>query len=111
MWYQQGHDILLQYWSGPQKYFAKKSKKNQGGSNNLQWTCDQQDLLPNQHQRMHEVQEETELSRKGHEKGYPSGIKECAEQQHSELIVEQTNTGDNPTLGSLACKGINKIYT
>ena len=32
MWYQQWHDILLQYWSGPQKfvsYFSKKSKKNQ----------------------------------------------------------------------------------
>ena len=32
MWYQQGHDILLQYWSGPHEfvsYFAKKSRKNQ----------------------------------------------------------------------------------
>ena len=38
MWYQQGHDILLQYWSGPQmfvSYFTKKLKKNQGESNNL----------------------------------------------------------------------------
>ena len=38
MWYQQGHDILLQYWSGPQRfvsYFAKKLKKNQEESNNL----------------------------------------------------------------------------
>ena len=37
IWYQQGHNILLQYWSGPQKfisYFTKKSKKNQGDSNN-----------------------------------------------------------------------------
>ena len=28
MWYQQGHDILLQYWSGPHEFvscFAKKS--------------------------------------------------------------------------------------
>ena len=96
MWYQQGHDILLQYWSGPQRfvsYFAKKSKKNQGESNNLQWTCDHWNLLSNQHQRMHEEQEETELSRKCHGREYPSGIEECAEQQHSELIMEQTNTG------------------
>ena len=31
MWYQQGHDIPLQYWSGPQGFvscFAKKSEKN-----------------------------------------------------------------------------------
>ena len=91
MWYQQEHDILLQYWSGPQKFvscFAKKSKKNQGESNNPQWTCDQWDLMPNQHQGMHGVQEETELSRKDHGRKYPSGIEECAEQQHSELIVE-----------------------
>ena len=66
MQYQQGHDILLQYQSGPQRfvfYFTKKLKKNQGESNNLQWTCGQWDPLPNQHQRMHRVQEETELSR------------------------------------------------
>ena len=95
MWYQQGHDILLQFQSGPQKfvsYFTKKSKKSQGESNNQQWICDQWDLLPNQHQRMHEVQEETELSRKGHGRECPSGIEECAEQQHNKLIVEQTNT-------------------
>ena len=57
-------------------------------SNNLYWNCDQWDLLPNQHQRMDRVQEETELSRE-----CPSGIEECAEQQHSELIVEQTDIG------------------
>ena len=96
MWYQQGHDILFQYWSGPQKvvsYFAKKSKKNQGESNNPQQTCDQWDLLPNQHQRMQGVQEETELSRKDHGRKCPSSIKECAEQQYSELIVEQIDIG------------------
>ena len=96
MWYQQRHDILLQYQSEPQRffsYFAKKLKKNQGESNNLQWTGDQWDPLPNQHQRMHGVQKETELSRKGHERECPSGIEECAEQQHSEQIVERTNTG------------------
>ena len=95
MWYQRGHNILLQYQSGSQKfvsYFAKKSKKNQGESNNLQWTCDQWDLLPNQHQRMHGVQKETELSRKGHGRGCLSGIEECAEQQYNQLIVEQTDT-------------------
>ena len=29
MWYQQGHDILLQYWSGPHEFvscFTKKSR-------------------------------------------------------------------------------------
>ena len=41
-------------------YFAKKSKKNQKESNNQWWTCDQWDLLPNQHQKMHGEQEETE---------------------------------------------------
>ena len=43
MWYQQGHDILLQYWSEPREFvssFAKKSKKNQEESNNQWWTCD-----------------------------------------------------------------------
>ena len=96
MWYQQGHNILLQYWSGLQKfvsYFTKKLKKNQGESNNPQWTCDQWDLLLNQHQRMHGVQKETELSRKGHRRECPSSIEECVEQQHSESIVEQTDTG------------------
>ena len=96
MWYQQGHDILLQYWSGLQRfvsYFAKKLKKNQGESNNLQWTCGQWDLLPNQHQRMHGVQVGIELSRKGHGRKCHLGIKECAGQQHSESIVEQTDTG------------------
>ena len=42
---------------------------------------------------MHGVQEETELSRKGHGRECPSCVKECAEQKHSELIVEQTDTG------------------
>ena len=96
MWYQQGHDILLQYWSGPQRfvsYFAKKLKKNQGESNNLQWTCDQWDPLPNQHQRMHGAQKKTELSRKCHRRECPSSIKERAEQQPSESIVEYTDTG------------------
>ena len=39
MWYQQGHNILLQYWSKPHEfvsYFTKKSEKNQEESNN-QW--------------------------------------------------------------------------
>ena len=96
MWYQQGHDILLQYWSGPHEfvsYFAKKLKKNQGESNNLQWTCDQWDLLSNQHQKMHGEQEETEQSRKGHERECPLSNEECAEQQHSESIMEQTDIG------------------
>ena len=96
MWYQQGHDILLQYWSGPERfvsYFTKKLKKNQGESNNLQWTCGQQDPLPNQHQRMHEVQEETKLSRKVHGRERPSGIEECAKQQYNESIMKQTDTG------------------
>ena len=50
MWYQQGYDILLQYWSGSHKFvssFAKKSEKNQEESNNQWWTVDQWDLLPN----------------------------------------------------------------
>ena len=96
MWYQQRHDILLQYWSGPQRfvsYFANKLKKNQGESNNQWWTCDQWDLLPNQYQRMHREQRETELSRKGHGRECPSSIEECAEQQHSESIMEQIDTG------------------
>ena len=42
---------------------------------------------------MHEEQEETEQSRKGHERKCPLGIEECAEQQHSESIVEQIDTG------------------
>ena len=95
MWYQQGHDILLQYWSGPHEsvsYFAKKSEKNQEESNNQWWTCDQWDLLPNQHQKMHEEQEETEQSRKDHGRKCPLSIEECAGQQHSASIVEQTDT-------------------
>ena len=96
MWYQQGHDILFQYWSGPHEFisgFAKKSKKNQEESNNQWWICDQWDLLPNQHKKMHREQEETEQSRKDHGKECLLGIEEYAEQQHSELIVEQTDTG------------------
>ena len=96
MWYQQGHNILLQYWSGPHEfvsYFAKKSGKNQEESNNQWWTCDQWDLLPNQHQKMHGEQEETKQSRKDHERECPLSIEECAEQQHNESIVEQTDTG------------------
>ena len=96
MWYQQGHDILLQYQSGPHEfvsYFAKKSRKNQEESNNQWWTYDQWDLLPNQHQKMHGEQEETEQSRKGHKRECPLSIEECAEQQHNEWIVEQTDTG------------------
>ena len=45
------------------------------------------------HQKMHEEQEETEQSRKGHERKCPLSIEECAKQQHRELIVEQTDTG------------------
>ena len=96
MWYQQGHDILLQYQSGTHEfvsYFAKKLKKNQEESNNQWWTCDQQDLLPNQHQKMHGEQKETEQIRKDHGRGCPLSIEECAEQQHGESIVEQTDTG------------------
>ena len=95
MWYQQGHDILLQYWREPHEfvsYFAKKSEKNQEESNNQWWTYDQWGLLPNQHQKMHEEQEETEQSRKDHGRECPLCIEECTEQQHSELIVEQTYT-------------------
>ena len=50
MWYQKGHDILFQYWSGPYEfvsYFAKKSEKNQEEVNNQWWTYNQWDLLPN----------------------------------------------------------------
>ena len=42
---------------------------------------------------MYREQEETEQSRKYHGRECPLGIEECAEQQHSELIVEQTDTG------------------
>ena len=96
MWYQQGHDILFQYQSGPHEFvscFAKRSRKNKKESNNQWWTYDQWDLLPNQHQKLHGKQEETGQSRKGHERECPLGIEECAEQQHSELIVEQIDTG------------------
>ena len=96
MWYQQGHDILFQYWSVPHEFvscFAKKSRKNQEESNNQWWTYDQWNLLPNQHQKMHGEQEKTELNRKGHGKECPLGIEECAKQQHNESIVEQTDTG------------------
>ena len=71
MWYQQGYDILLQCWSGPQQFvscFAKKSEKNEEERNNQWLTFNQWDLLPNQHQRMHGEQEETKHSRKGHER-------------------------------------------
>ena len=37
-------------------------------------------------------QEETEHSRKDHGRECPLGIEECAEQQYSESIVEQTDT-------------------
>ena len=96
MWYQQGHDILLQYQNGPHEfvsYFAKKLEKNQEESNNQWWTCNQQDLLPNQHQKIHKEQEETEQSRKDHGRECSLGIEECAEQQHNESIMEQTYTG------------------
>ena len=86
---------MLQYWSGPHEfvsYFAKKSRKNQEESNNQWWTCDQWDLLPNQHQKKHREQEETEQSRKGYEREYPLSIEECTEQQHSKSIMEQTDT-------------------
>ena len=94
MWYQQGHNILLQYWSGSHEFdscFAKKSEKNQEESNSQWWTCDQWDLLPNQHQKMHGKQVETEHIRKDHGRECPLGIEECAEHQHSESIVEQTD--------------------
>ena len=42
--------------------------------------------------KMHEEQEETEQSRKDHGRECPLCIEECTEQQHSELIVEQTDT-------------------
>ena len=95
MWYQQGHDILLQYWSEPHEfvsYFAKKSEKNQEENNNQWWTCDQWNLLLNQHQKMHGEQEKTEQSRKNHGRECPLSIEECAEQQHGKLIVELINT-------------------
>ena len=99
MWYQQGHDILLQYWSGPHEFvscFTKKLEKNQEERNNQWWTYDQWDLLSNQHQKMYGEQEETEQSRKDHGRDCPLGIEECAEQQHNESIVEQTDT-DSPS--------------
>ena len=61
--------------------------------NNQWWTCDQWDLLPNQHQKMHGEQEENEQSRKGYGKECPLDIEECVEQQHNESVVEQTNIG------------------
>ena len=39
---------------------------------------------------MHREQEETEQSKKGNGRECPSSIEECAKQQHSESIVEQT---------------------
>ena len=42
---------------------------------------------------MHGEQEETEHSRKDHERECPLSIEECVEQQHSESIIEQTDTG------------------
>ena len=42
---------------------------------------------------MHGEQEETELSKKDNGRECPSIIKECVEQQHSESIVEQIDTG------------------
>ena len=41
---------------------------------------------------MHGEQEEIEQSRKDYGRECPLGIEECAEQQHSESIVEQTDT-------------------
>ena len=41
---------------------------------------------------MHGEQEETEQSRKDHGRECPLGIEESAKQQHSESIVEQTDT-------------------
>ena len=96
MWYQQGHDILLQYQSGPHEFvscFVKKLEKNQEESNNQWWTCNQWDLLPNQHKKMRKEQEETKYSRKDHGRECPLGIEKYAEQQHSESIVEQIDIG------------------
>ena len=42
---------------------------------------------------MYKEQEEIEYSRKGHGRKCPLGIKKCTKQQHSELIVKQTDTG------------------
>ena len=42
---------------------------------------------------MHGEQKETEQSRKDRRRECPLGFKECTEQQHSESIVEQTDTG------------------
>ncbi len=42
---------------------------------------------------MHGEQEETKQNRKDDGKECPLGIEECAEQQHSELIVEQIDIG------------------
>ena len=47
--------------------------------------------MPNQHQKMHGEKEETEHSRKDHERECPLSIEECVEQQHSESVVEQTD--------------------
>ena len=42
---------------------------------------------------MYGEQEETEQSRKNHGRECPLGIEERTEQQHSESIVEKTDTG------------------
>ena len=67
--------------------------RNQGRTKKKWWTYNQWDLLPNQHQKMHGEQEETEQGRKGHERECLLSIEECTEQQHSDSIVEQTDTG------------------
>ena len=71
----------------------RRTEKNQEESNNQWWTYDQWDLLPNQYQKLHGVQEETEQSRKDHGRECPLSIEECAKQQHNESIMEQTDIG------------------
>ena len=55
---------------------------------------------------MHGEQEETEQSRKDHRRECFLIIEECAEQQHSELIMEQTNSD---SLGEQHKKCLDKI--
>ena len=59
---------------------------------------------------MHGVQEKTELSRKVNGRKCLSSIEECAEQQHSESIVEQNATKQASNKGSSEAKQIKALY-
>ena len=66
--------------ASPRNQGRTKKKAITSGGPAISGTCDQWDLLPNQYQKMHGEQEETEQSRKVHEREYPLSIEECAEQ-------------------------------